>query len=261
MAEINFDFSKYDIGGANATKGNGVLEGAEVESAKKDGWNVFDGFKEGTTPTRSNDIFSQADYVQAQPPVKGPTTGGVYAVYDPSSGGSTVYHQDGRVDAYDKDGNIVTPKQTKDVTPKTENKPVNKTEINSNGVRGSYSIVETKNGGYQLLFNMTVTRDNPLKNQLDSTPYEKFYNSENKKYTYKKFGFTGQSFRENIAYQKLQEKTNQFVTQHVIYSDLIQKQKSGQVLTSAEQKFVDAHLNQIKKLGIQFDENGNIINN
>ena len=47
MTEINgFDFSKYDIGGADATSGDGKLTGAEARAARADGWTIWDGFSE-----------------------------------------------------------------------------------------------------------------------------------------------------------------------------------------------------------------------
>ena len=38
----NFDFTKYDVGGWGARAGDGLLSGAEVTRARKDGWLVFD---------------------------------------------------------------------------------------------------------------------------------------------------------------------------------------------------------------------------
>lgn len=58
MANINFNFNNYDIGGKNAIKGNGILEGEEVTKAKEDGWNVFDGYKNNNV-TETDSIFSQ----------------------------------------------------------------------------------------------------------------------------------------------------------------------------------------------------------
>ena len=49
---VDFNFFKYDIGGQGAIKGNGILEGSEVTQARNDGWNAFDGFKQGQIPTR-----------------------------------------------------------------------------------------------------------------------------------------------------------------------------------------------------------------
>ena len=40
----NFEISKYDIGGKNAIPGDGKLTGSEIKKAKKDGWNVWDGY-------------------------------------------------------------------------------------------------------------------------------------------------------------------------------------------------------------------------
>ena len=43
---VTFDFGKYDKGGMNAIAGDGKLTGDEVTKAKKDGWNVFENYKE-----------------------------------------------------------------------------------------------------------------------------------------------------------------------------------------------------------------------
>lgn len=58
MANINFNFNNYDIGGKNAIKGNGTLEGEEVIKAKNDGFNVFDGYKKEDSMTEAGSIFS-----------------------------------------------------------------------------------------------------------------------------------------------------------------------------------------------------------
>ena len=56
--EIRFDFAKYDVGGKGAKAGDGKLTGEEVEKAKADGWNVWDGMpkagKENQEPPRLN---------------------------------------------------------------------------------------------------------------------------------------------------------------------------------------------------------------
>lgn len=44
MRQYDFDFKQYDIGGYNAIAGDGKLTGDEVKKAKKDGYNVWDGY-------------------------------------------------------------------------------------------------------------------------------------------------------------------------------------------------------------------------
>ena len=47
MTEINsFDFSKYDVGGTDATASDGKLTGQEAQNARADGWTIWDGYSE-----------------------------------------------------------------------------------------------------------------------------------------------------------------------------------------------------------------------
>ena len=46
MSDVNgnFDFKKYDVGGAGATANDGKLTGEEAQKARADGWTIWDGF-------------------------------------------------------------------------------------------------------------------------------------------------------------------------------------------------------------------------
>ena len=57
MAEVNgnFDFKKYDVGGTGATANDGKLTGEEAQTARADGWTIWDGFsEENETPKNVN---------------------------------------------------------------------------------------------------------------------------------------------------------------------------------------------------------------
>ncbi len=74
--EIRFNFAKYDVGGKGAKAGDGKLTGEEVEKAKADGWNVWDGMpkagKENQEPPRLDAQQSLFKFNKI-PPVKMPT--------------------------------------------------------------------------------------------------------------------------------------------------------------------------------------------
>lgn len=73
--EIRFNFAKYDVGGNVAKAGDGKLTGEEVEKAKADGWNIWDGMpkagKENQEPPRLN--TQQSLFILKMPPVTMPT--------------------------------------------------------------------------------------------------------------------------------------------------------------------------------------------
>lgn len=74
--EIRFNFAKYDVGGKGAKAGDGKLTGEEVQKAKADGWNVWDGMpkagKENQEPPRLNTQQPLLTF-KKMPPVKMPT--------------------------------------------------------------------------------------------------------------------------------------------------------------------------------------------
>lgn len=250
---VDFNFLKYDIGGQDAIKGNGILEGSEVTQARNDGWNVFDGFKQGQVPTKlqGNSVFVEnTTVIQAQEPTKAPQAGGVYAVYN-QDGTTTVNYQNGKSIHLDKNGNEI--KDTNAAAGTKEN------IINANGVKGSYSITGSDDGGYIIdSSNLSVLPKNPLKNKfLHAIP--DVYDNEDGSVTISKLGLEATDFDEKYARQDLNNKVNQFVSDHAIYMDLVAKQNNGIQLSDAEQKFVNAHIEKMEKLDIKFDSNGNII--
>lgn len=67
MAEVNgFNFSKYDVGGNGAIAGDNKLTGAEIHLAAKDGWTIWDGFKNGEQAVKTeeaiNALFTKERY-------------------------------------------------------------------------------------------------------------------------------------------------------------------------------------------------------
>ena len=74
--EIRFNFDKYDVGGKGAKAGDGKLTGEEVQKAKADGWNIWDGMpkagKENQEPPRLNTQQPLLAF-KKMPPVKMPT--------------------------------------------------------------------------------------------------------------------------------------------------------------------------------------------
>lgn len=73
--EIRFNFAKYDVGGKGAKAGDGKLTGEEVQKAKADGWNVWDGMpkagKENQEPPRLNTQQPLLTF-KKMPPIKMP---------------------------------------------------------------------------------------------------------------------------------------------------------------------------------------------
>lgn len=269
---VNFDFGKYDIGGKDAVAGNGTLEGAEVEAAKKDGWNTV---CEGASVARLNSIYaeiveeyaaknSNQQYAKdlgnpdnwieatAQPPMQAPTTG-------PSPSENPEYDKIVRGGYVPKEQDVEPQATTApETTPKTESSN-EKREIKMKGANGSYSIKSTKNGGYEVLTNFTITQDNPIKNKFDLMETKIFYNEKNRMYTVKKGGIIARNINQSFARQFLDLNVNNFIYQHTVYTDLLQRQNNGIKLTEPEQKFMAAHLKQMEKLDINFDANGNIV--
>ena len=56
---IEFNFSKYDIGGDGATANDNKLTGRERIMAMQDGWTIWDGFEKGDKAMRTDDVVNR----------------------------------------------------------------------------------------------------------------------------------------------------------------------------------------------------------
>ena len=82
MTEVNgFDFSKYDVGGSDATAGDGRLTGGEVKQAMADGWNVWDEFRKGDEASRIDKSSEDSKWKSAIQKMKNMSKSETYQKY------------------------------------------------------------------------------------------------------------------------------------------------------------------------------------
>lgn len=132
-------------------------------------------------------------------------------------------------------------------------------KINANGVTGSYSLTDGDDGkGFSLITDMSVSilSNKDLRNLFSPKGgMLGFEKTDDGQYTYR--GLKAKN--PNILNQKLQGMAQQVAIREAVYNDLMAKQETGVELSSAEQNFANHYLKLLDRLGLQQDENGNLI--
>ena len=132
-------------------------------------------------------------------------------------------------------------------------------KINANGVTGSYSLTDGDDGkGFSLITDMSVSilSNKDLRNLFSPKGgMLGFEKTDDGQYTYR--GLKAKN--PNILNQKLQGMAQQVAIRQAVYNDLMAKQETGVELSSAEQNFANHYLKLLDRLGLQQDENGNLI--
>lgn len=138
--------------------------------------------------------------------------------------------------------------------PKPEPEPV---KIQANGVSGSYSISAGEGeDGFLLDMDMSVSimQNKEIRNLFfpanrnlsrDNDGNYSFRNIKSKNY--------------NALGNMITSTAQQVMMKQAIYNDLMTKKNSGTELTAPEQSFVKSYLSMLDRLGLQQDQNGNLI--
>lgn len=134
-----------------------------------------------------------------------------------------------------------------------------KRNVKGNGVSGNYTITQGKNGqGFSLQEDITVSLIN--NKQIYNLFFPKNMSSMIQKDAEGNYSFRGIKSKSRNELEQSKISTAQNVAiQQAIYNDLMSKQSSGTYLTDAEQNFIKNYQNDLDRLGIRQDENGNLV--
>ena len=127
--------------------------------------------------------------------------------------------------------------------------------LNNGNVEGSYSFVENENGGTDLSFNLKVG------DTFDSKAAQAFQKglkeSLDQGFSTGKYSFRGVEYPSREALMRdVESMKHKLAINSAIYEDLSARQKAGETLTSAEQKYMDSFKDSLSDLGLQISDNG-----
>ena len=130
-------------------------------------------------------------------------------------------------------------------------------KIQANGVSGSYSISAGKGGdGFSLDMDMSVSimQNKEIRNLF--FPANRNLSRDNDgNYSFRNIKSKNYNALSNMIISTAQ----QVMMKQAIYNDLMTKKNSGTELTAPEQSFVKSYLSMLDRLGLQQDQNGNLI--
>lgn len=135
--------------------------------------------------------------------------------------------------------------------------PVQKKEahqVTRQGVSGSYTISEGKNGnGFELNHQMQVRMLGEAR-KFFSPGFGEIKRDENGYYSYR--GIKSKNY--NVVTQKVQSTSIEVSANNAIYNDLLSKKNSGKELTKAEKNFMEYHIKNLAIHNLAVDKDGNL---
>lgn len=127
--------------------------------------------------------------------------------------------------------------------------------ISNGNVEGSYSIVENANGGTDIDINLRV--GDTFDSEAAQAFQEGLKESLNHGFKTGEYSFRGVKYASQEALMRgVESMKNKLAINSAIYEDLSARQKAGETLTSAEQKYMDSFKDSLSDLGLQISDNG-----